>query len=367
MIKRLYIDNFKCFVNFEMKFDSINLLLGANGAGKSSVFEVLNKIQTFIRSGKKVDEIFTINNITKWQRHQVQSFELEIEENGGLYKYELAIEYQMKDYSMRLKYERLCLNNNPLIKFESNTIQFYGDDHSEGKSVPFNNSQSVIALFSDSVVNTIWFKKYIEQKLIVVKVDPAKTFQITYQEEKYLSTNADNFTSWYRHISQDQGKAIEIINHLRETLDGFNSFRFIEAGESHRILKAIFSDMSDNKRPIEYRFDELSDGQRVLIILYTLIHTTKGEGYTLCIDEPENFLALPEIQPWLVELYDYCNTGDLQALLISHHPELINYLAVSSGYWLDREINGPVRIKRIAEDESGLPISELVARGWLYE
>ena len=24
-----------------------------------------------------------------------------------------------------------------------------------------------------------------------------------------------------------------------------------------------------------------------------------------CIDEPENFLALPQVQPWLTLLYDY--------------------------------------------------------------
>ena len=55
MLKRIYIDNFRGLVNFEMNFDSINLFLGGNGAGKSTVFEVLRKIQIFISGDEKVE------------------------------------------------------------------------------------------------------------------------------------------------------------------------------------------------------------------------------------------------------------------------------------------------------------------------
>ncbi len=61
--------------------------------------------------------------------------------------------------------------------------------------------------------------------------------------------------------------------------------------------------------------------------------------------------------------------GETQALLISHHPELINYLLASPvGYWFDRPGAKSTRIKSIrAENNGGLPVSELVARGWLSE
>ncbi len=50
MLKRIYIDNFRCLVNFELSVDSINLFLGPNGAGKSAVFDVLRAMQTFVTS-----------------------------------------------------------------------------------------------------------------------------------------------------------------------------------------------------------------------------------------------------------------------------------------------------------------------------
>ncbi len=88
----------------------------------------------------------------------------------------------------------------------------------------------------------------------------------------------------------------------------------------------------------------------------------------LCIDEPENFLALPEIEPWFQALYDRCTDTNQQALIISHHPKLINYLAASSGHWFDRDGEGPVRVRPVTDEaETGLPIDELVARGWIHE
>ena len=44
MLKRIYINNFRCLVNFELKLDGLSLFLGANGSGKSTVFAALLNI-----------------------------------------------------------------------------------------------------------------------------------------------------------------------------------------------------------------------------------------------------------------------------------------------------------------------------------
>jgi len=93
----------------------------------------------------------------------------------------------------------------------------------------------------------------------------------------------------------------------------------------------------------------------MLIVLHTLIYALRSEGVTLCMDEPENFLALAEIQPWLVTLYDFCTDGELQALLASHHPQLIDYLAVSSGYWFERQNGGTACAEFCTEKQTDDP------------
>jgi predicted ATPase len=369
MLKRLYIDNFRCLVNFELSFDSINLLLGGNGAGKSTIFEVLWRLQSFIR-GSKADSIFVPTQCTRWQTSPIQSFELEIEGNGGNYKYELAIWHDREKYRCRVQYERLWFNNQQLLACDrSGKVEIYRDDRSKNAEYLLDLSQSILPLLMAEDHNTklTWFKQRIE-RLMIIQVNPSGMIDSSNSVEMLLNFNMSNYASWYRYLSQDQSNIFEIRDKLKEVLEGFDSFKFVDFGSQNYVLKVNFLEDSNTKKH-EYQLGELSDGQRTLIALYTLICSTQSKDYTLCIDEPENFLALPEIQPWLHLLYDLCSEKKLQTLLISHHPVPINYLASSVGYWFTRQANTPVRVKKIGQDDNdtGLPISELVERGWLYD
>ncbi|PKO23161.1 MAG: hypothetical protein CVU38_05575 [Chloroflexi bacterium HGW-Chloroflexi-1] len=215
-----------------------------------------------------------------------------------------------------------------------------------------------------------WFKQHL-QRYIILQIVPCLMNPESSQEEARPSVHLENYASWYRSLSQDQGLVFRLTNELREVIPGFDHFKFEMLGEQNRLLKVRFQGTTGDY-PSEYRLSDLSDGQRTLIALYTVLVASPAAGEntdTLCLDEPENFLALPEIQPWLVALHDRCSGGEVQALLISHHPELIDYLLASPvGYWFDRECNQPTRVRPIStDDSSGLPISELIARGWLRE
>lgn len=368
MLKRIYIDNFRCLVNFDLSVDYINLFLGPNGSGKSTVFDALRKIQAFVSGDEKVSPLFQANDLTRWQTSPSQTFELQIEGNEGLYKYELTIEHDQAKNEARIASERLWFDNKPLVNAHPQGVQIYDDEHSESFTLPRAFSQSAVALFSsEHYTKLTWFRERME-RFIYVQIDPLIMLGESNQEVAHVTARMEHFVSWYRYIYQDQSKAFEITESLREILQGFTHFKFIPAGHKQRLLRLHFSLGNDTHNTIGYGFDELSDGQRALVVLYSLVHYARAEDYTLCIDEPENFIALREIQPWLTLLYDFCGDRDLQALLISHHPELINYLAFA-GYWFDRDHNNaPVRVKPVTDDhDTGLPISELVARGWLHE
>ncbi len=369
MLSRIYVDNYKSLVNFELKVGSINLLLGPNGAGKSSVFEVLRKLRAFIGGESKLDGLFDDSSRTRWQTLRIQTFELEMKSEQGLYKYELAIEHDETGQELWVKHERLNLDGNPLLRFEQGEMHLYRDDYSAGPVYPFDwNLSAVASIFprSDNKKLT-WFKGPI-QKLIVAQSMPALMSPDSDQEEPVPGKHLENFVSWYRHLSQDQGLTLAVTDALRKILPGFDHFEFKSYGEKNRRLKAYFSQPGLKDEP-GYTFDELSDGQKTLMALYTLLLAAQKYGYILCLDEPENFLALPEIRPWLVELYDLCEAGKVQAVLISHHPEMIDYLLASPvGYWFDRQDNLAVRVKPIqAEKDGGLSVSELIARGWLHD
>jgi len=367
MLSRIYVDNYKSLVNFELKVGSINLLLGPNGAGKSSVFEVLRKLRDFI-GGASLDSWFDDSSRTRWQTLRIQTFELELGNEQGLYQYELAIEHDETGQKRRVKHERLGMDGNPLLRFEQGDLHLYRDDYSAGPIYPFDWNRSAVASIPSRPDNKKMarFRERI-QKLIVTQSVPALMASDSNQEDAVPGKYLENFVSWYRYLSQDQGLSLAVTDALRRILPGFDHFEFKSYGEKNRGLKAYFS--QPGIKELGYTFDELSDGQKTLMALYTLLLAAQKYEYILCLDEPENFLALPEIRPWLVELYDLCEEGKIQAVLISHHPEMIDYLLASPvGYWFDRQDNLAVRVKPIqAEEDGGLSVSELIARGWLHD
>lgn len=181
-----------------------------------------------------------------------------------------------------------------------------------------------------------------------------------------LRPDLANFTSWLRYLARRRAPMIARLQRaLRDVLDGFQSFEFKRQGAGRFALTFLFKGRTRSAKPVSFTFDELSEGQRALVVLHALLHHAPGQGGTLCIDEPESYLALPEIQPWLSELTVQAEDGGRQVLLISHHPQLINFLAADSGIWLERPPVGAVRARPITRDHSGLDPAELIARGWL--
>ena len=79
MLERLYVDNFRCFVNFECRFASKQLVLGPNGGGKTTLFDVLALLRDFCAWGIQVDPLLSQTTRTRWQ-HDVpeQTFEIEV-------------------------------------------------------------------------------------------------------------------------------------------------------------------------------------------------------------------------------------------------------------------------------------------------
>ncbi len=85
MLKRIYADNYKSLVNFDISLDNINLFLGVNGSGKSAVFEILRKIKDLAAGEGKASDFFLLDDFTRWQNSPLQTFELTIDGKGGSY------------------------------------------------------------------------------------------------------------------------------------------------------------------------------------------------------------------------------------------------------------------------------------------
>ena len=367
MLKRLYAHNYRCLVNFEINFDALTLLMGPNGGGKSSLFDLLYNIRGLIIDQANVRELFPPEDLTAWLKTTEQSFELDVAGMGGLFSYKLIISHNIELRKQRIDLELLTFNGQPLVEFRSGEVKLHNDEHRPGPEYSFDWSVSALAHIVERKDNKklIWFKRWVEN-LWIISLQPQLMTSESPKESPWLKRNGSNFASWYRYVSQEhQDKIIPLTKELSRCIPGFHSFRLKMAGEEHKILRVGFSSGQENEQPVWFDFARLSDGQRVLIVLYSLLFILKDMGQALFLDEPENFVALAEIQPWLMELQDICGDGFPQVMLISHHPELTDYFGPEYGIWLERDPLGPTRVKKLTPSlAEGLKLSEQIARGW---
>lgn len=371
MLVRAYIHNFRTFVNFEVRLGAMQLLMGPNGAGKTALLEVVDRIRRLVCTGERIHDAFPLTERSAGLSGTEGNMRVELDLqdwDGGLYRYGVEIEVDEDQGLQRIGEEWLNYQGKPLFHSERGEAHLYRDDHSKGPDFPMDWSLSGVGFLMSSRSNRLLtaFKDRLE-RYYLLRLQPSDMRTESRHETVRPETTMANLPDWYRHLVQAQPDRIhEVTQDLRSRLAGFRTLRLLEAGEGKKLL-ADFD--AEEGGTITLSFSALSDGQRALIALYTALRAIPSEkGATLAIDEPENFLALPEIQPWLDELSDAAEDQNLQVMLISHHPRLLNFLAAEQGIWLERDSGtGPTRQKTIGATgtDAQINVDQLVERGWL--
>ena len=230
MLKRLYADNFRCLVNFELKFDRVNLLLGENGTGKTTVFEVLYRLQQFVAGNAKVLTVFPSAELTRWQTNATQRFELELQVGEANYSYSLLIEHDEDRRKAKIKSETLLLDGKKLFSFQDGQAQLYHDDFLPGPQYPFDWTQSGVGVLQPRPDNKKLTRFRVEmEKIIIAGIHPMRMSSESREDERALSRNMENFVSWYRFLSQEhQGTMLALFQELKKAIPGFDSFSLKE-------------------------------------------------------------------------------------------------------------------------------------------
>lgn len=367
MLKSLYADNFKSLVNFKLPLGDVTLLLGANGSGKSSVLDIVYRIRQVLVSGMPVGEpeAFPGSTLTRWDKRDVQTMALEVDVDGEVFNYRLEVGHERDTGKARVNLESLTTEAGNLFLCEKGEAQLYRDDHSEGPRLSVDWVESFLARVHAGKDNKR-LERFMDfmRSLVICKPHPPGFAFAADREDSMLQRDGSNFAAWYRHFVQEQPQlAVEITGRLGKAIDGFRGLRMERSSEESRTMRVDFAS-DDGGHSL--RLDEVSDGERALMVLYALLGLASTQAFTLLIDEPDNYLALPEVQPWLRALCDACGEAKHQAVVCSHHPELIDYLGAEKGLLLERTNGGVTTVRdasKIAASD-GLRLSQLIARGW---
>jgi predicted ATPase len=362
MLTRIYIDNFRCFVNFEYRPESKQLLLGPNGSGKSSLFDALNFIKRFVNGD---ENLFTQLTRTRWQDRPNQVLEIGALLENKKYEYRVEIRFAPDTKQLSVAQERLKVDDAIVFELVQGKIHFFTGDSGQATSVPLETTKSALYL---SLLSNYHVRRFVEwtKTIHCFRIDeyPEAMEEKADSEEREPDSELENLAGWYRHLLQTYPREnVAFTSSLNEALAGFQTLRF--SSDEHGRLRLWADFAGPKERNVSYALSELSDGQRYLLALYMILHFLIARGQTVFIDEPDNFVALREIQPWLLAAEAAVDDHNGQLILISHHSELLNLWARSYGLRFFREDNGHVRTEKFKADPGGnLQPSELIARGW---
>ena len=283
MFKRLYVDNYKCLVNFDLAFQDLTLLLGPNGTGKTSVLDIIYALRLLLWGTHRIaePEIFPSRTLTAWQTRTLQIFEVEAELPGGTVVYKLQIEHDTKNHQSHISNESLWdADGRPLFEFKGGEVHLYRDDNSSGPVFPANRTESALARVAPGPENTR-LTQFLEfmRNVLVCGLNPAGFEPETERPHVLLTRDAHNFSSWYRHLQLEQpGQVEQFRKALEDVIEGFSGIRLQKVG---RDTRAFTLDFDENGKRYELGLDEISDGQRALVALYSLVHLSAGLDYTL--------------------------------------------------------------------------------------
>lgn len=366
MLKRLYVDNYKCLVNFELGLVRVGCLVGPNGSGKSAIFNVLQGLQGFL-SGSMAGDAFPSWTCTRWSQRDRQRFELDvIGLQGTAFHYDLVVRHDQSSRRSLVEHESVSTEGRLLYEQTGDGISLYGDGPSTAPKTNFPGDprRSFLPLLQPRADNQLLmeFKEWLA-RLWLFALRPADVSPEAAGEAEILSTDGSNFVAWYRTILQESPETVnQIWRDLSPVVPGLQSIKLQKIGLESRLL---LLDCVVAGRPFSLATGELSDGQRVLLLLYAILHVLAPKASLIVFDEPDNFVAEEEIQPWLSRMRDAildANRGSL--LAISHHHRVIDYLAADGAWEVRRTDDGPSRLEEVqVPRDTGLSASEYLRLG----
>lgn len=373
-LRSVRIDGYKCFSGFELPFGELTLLLGKNGCGKTTVFEVINALSQFLCRRARIGDLFPFwsapTKLGERSDNPKHSFELRAsnESGAGEFCYRLTVEHKIAGQFIRGEHTRvasetLILDGDPLFTFENGSVHY-----SKGAGIPFDYNVSGLTHIGlhNGDHNIQRFYAWLNG-ITLLSLVPDRMESGSDADAQRPNADGSNFASWYRWAEkqrwmegQNDGGIPEADEALRRVLPGYCRMEFLRTdSKGHRELWVIFA--SKNGKKQGYIFDALSAGQRVLIALYYFLHGG-GRNRLLLLDEPDNFITLPEVQPLLLDIAEEAGDELPQVAMISHHPKAVDSISPEDTVWMDREAEQPARIVKF-ENDTKLYTSQLFAQG----
>lgn len=372
MLEHLSIKNYRCFKDFSVDFKGLNscVILGKNGAGKTTVGSVIQILQKIAYQTSRVGELIKSSDISDLRDGPV-TFELRARLSEKEYKYSISFELPDRFKELRVLAEEFTVDGNAVFSrqlaqvtisksHQSNDTSFGVDWHVTALPIIQTGSQSdPIAVFKSWLAG-----------IIVLRPVPSSMTGNSDTETRLPKPTVENFGEWFSGILVSNPSSYEpFFSFLKEVMPDISAVKNPSIGPENRSVEAEFK---DGKKSLNLQLNQLSDGEKCFFVCALLIAmASDGQPFTCFWDEPDNYLAPQEVSSTMLALRRAFKKEN-QIIITSHNPDAIRCFAEENTLILVRasRLLAPVA-KTLAklrdENPDGGPVLDQWLRGDLDE
>jgi AAA15 family ATPase/GTPase len=355
MIKNIKINNYKCFKNFEIKaFKRINILVGNNNSGKTSLLEALALLdpKTFKQRNKLIFMICKTR------------VEIKLDLNNSVY----SLKKIFNDYSIffnkRNTEESIFIEadfnsvkkdskNDFTVKFENQIIDEIAHfpkgkrDSDSVKLLQFvlNLSKSIVASYKFSNKKNLLKLGVSSIGTYNDNVEGFDDFDVIF---KKINDEVDIVKNWTQIINKNGVKIEEKFVKLLQNFDG--DIEAIRANQDE--LDFYKKNPEDKKSPFVVPLSSMGEGfKRFFDIIVTLELMNNNKPQILCIDEIDNGLYYDKQDLFWEQISKLCEEKNIQLFATTHSYDCLKSIVrvFENRYKTDEKIDEELAVFRLVK------------------
>jgi predicted ATPase len=368
VIKRLYVHNFRCLENFELPISGLPsaLLIGRNGAGKTTVGLALEILQKIARSVNRVGDLVKPKDFSRQRADVPMRFEIEVELEAKTYGYIVAFELPEGFKELRVLDEKLTVDGKAVYTRE--VAQVHLAKSGQEKEAKFLIDWHMVALpivQHKSTKDPLFVFRQWLARMLLLRPIPSLILGGSEQETLQPNIQVTDFAAWFTGLLTSwPSEYSKVDEYLRQMMPDLKNIENQEVGRDARRLLVHFS---NGRASANLPFEDLSDGEKCFMICAVVLAANEAYGPLLCFwDEPDSHLALSEVGQFVLALRKAFQSKGGQFIATSHNSEIIrsfsdeNTLHLSRRSHLEPTIVRPLTEVRASGEFSGDLVGALI-------
>ena len=364
MIERVYVDNFKSLVDFELKLAHFTCLIGLNGAGKSTVLQALD-----FASAIMLGEVEKWLAVRRWEPRDLNSrlvkrsnieLEIDLHVNGQAYRWQGTFNRT----KLCCTAERIVRRTEPahtseevLFSLRDGRYQLNGD---KPESIPFEYHGSLLSQLKPELLSD-------ELRAVKARICALRSLdllspqslreKVRKTERADIGMGGEQLSAFVHQLTEQQKQ--QLLSQLQQYYPQITDIH-TRALRSGWIQLEIRERYANGAIELETEARHINDG---LLRLLAILAQQFSSLETLLFDEIENGIN-PEITEQIV---DALVASPKQIIVTTHSPMVLNYLedevAKKAVVLLYKRTDGQTRSARFFELPSAAQKLECLAPG----